>query len=158
MIASVKVVNELEEAIGALLRGRKFGMIGKGVIGWCLCKIRDRSYLTSNSMRMYVDVSRSCELLIVLIDQIVKPEQKTLSCWSLWNKSEANKHSSGSCASLSSPIIWDLVLRSSPDVGLTSFDGWQELSRLMYHANLGANGHWLPKLSHGRLAGKTALN
>jgi hypothetical protein len=29
MIASVKVVNELEEAIGAFLRGRKFRIVGK---------------------------------------------------------------------------------------------------------------------------------
>jgi hypothetical protein len=30
MIASVKVVNELEEVIGALLRGRKFGIVAQG--------------------------------------------------------------------------------------------------------------------------------
>jgi hypothetical protein len=30
MIASVKVVNELEEAIGALLRRKKFGIDGQG--------------------------------------------------------------------------------------------------------------------------------
>jgi hypothetical protein len=50
---------------------------------------------------------------------------------------------------------WNLVLRSTSSVCLTSFDDWQELSHLMYHANLDVI---VPKLSHRRLAGKTALD
>jgi hypothetical protein len=128
-------VGESRQRVGGshrcIVAGQEVRDCWKEVIGWRLCRICDRSNLTSNSMTIYVDVYRGCVLLIVLIDQIVKPEQKTHSCWSIWNKSEANKHSSGGCASLFSPIIWNLVLGSTPSVGLISFDSCQKLSRLM---------------------------